>query len=145
MYVKMDNIDIYNNSAIILNKKMPKAIISWITILFILLILLIIFFSIPFNTYKNYVGYVMVKDKISYLDILIPIRDFPINKSDLLYIKRDKYNYEVVSINEDNVVLKVDIKDDLKIKDNIVQVNILKDRTTVFKILKNKIKKGFGL
>lgn len=141
----MDNIDIYNNSAIILKRKQPKSIISWITILLIILVLLIIFFSIPFNIYKSYVGYVIVENNKSYLDIAVPISDFPINKYDKLYIKRDKYNYEIISIDEDNVILKVNLKEELKIKDNIVPVNVLSSRTTIFEILKNKIRKGFSL
>lgn len=145
MYVKMDNIDIYNNSAIILNKKVPKSIISWITILFIILVLLIIFFSIPFNIYKSYNSYVSLYNDESYLILSVKENDFPINKGNKLYIKNDKYDYEVISINEDNIVLKVDLKDELKLDSNIVVVNLLSKRTTVFEILKNEIKKGFGL
>lgn len=145
MYVKMDKIDIYNDSAIVLNKKMPKSIISWITILLLLFILLVIFFSIPFNTYKNYIGYVKVDNLNSYLIISPKKSDFPINKSNKLYIKSDEYDYEVTSINEDNVILKVDLKEEIKIENNIVLVNLLSSRTTVFEILKNKLRKGFGL
>lgn len=145
MYVKMDNIDIYNNSAIILNKKVPKSIISWITILFIILVLLIIFFSIPFNIYKSYNSYVSLYNDESYLILSVKENDFPINKGNKLYIKNDKYDYEVISINEDNIVLKVDLKDELKLDSNIVVVNLLSKRTTVFEILKNEIKTGFGL
>lgn len=145
MYVKMDKIDIYNDSATVLNKKMPKFIISWITILLILLVLLVIFFSIPFNTYKNYIGYVKLDNLNSYLIISPKNSDFPINKSNKLYIKSDEYDYEVTNINEDNIILKVDLKDEIKIENNIVLVNLLSSRTTVFEILKNKLRKGFGL
>lgn len=141
----MDNIDIYNESAIILNKKMPKSIISWITILFLLLIILLFIFSIPFNIYKNYIGYVEVDSFDTCLILETQESDFPINKNSKLYIKYDKYDYEVVNINKDNVILKVDLKENIKLDDNIVLVNVLKERTTVFEILKNKIKKGFGL
>ena len=47
----MDKLDIYNNSAIILDKKTPKKIISWITILIILTIMFVVFSLIPFNIY----------------------------------------------------------------------------------------------
>ena len=50
--------------------------------------------------------------------------------------------YEVVNIEGTQVVLRVDIKDEINIENNIVIVSILSDRTTVFNILKNKIKKG---
>lgn len=141
----MDNIDIYNNSAIILNRKAPKSIISWITILILLLILLTIFLFVPFNVYKTYSGYVSIDNDYSYLNLFVNISDFPINKSNNLYIKNDKYKYEIISINEGELKLKVNLEDKIRFENNIVIVNILKDRTTVFKMLKNKIKKGFGL
>lgn len=141
----MDNIDIYNNSAIILNRKTPKSIISWITILILLLILLTIFLFVPFNVYKTYSGYVSIDNDYSYLNLFINISDFPINKSNNLYIKNDKYKYEIISINEGEVKLKVNLEDKLRFENNIVIVNILKERTTVLKMLKSKIKKGFGL
>lgn len=141
----MDNIDIYNNSAIILNKKTPKSIVSWITILIIVFILALISFCIPFNIYKNFNGYIFIEDKNSYLNLLLNESDFPINKNNKLYIKGDKYDYEVISINNNEVILKLNLKDDIKLDNNIVTVNVLETRTTVFKILKNKIKKGFGL
>ena len=37
------------------------------------------------------------------------------------------------------------LDNDLKIQNNIITVNILKNRTTLFKIIKNKIKKGFDV
>lgn len=145
MYVKMDNLDIYNNSRVILEKNIPKSIVSWITILCILLILLIIFFSIPFNVYKNYSGYISTYNHNSYLNLFITKGDFPIHKNGKLYIKNDKYNYEVIEIEDDKVILKVNLKDEINIDNNVVLVNILSNRTTVFEILKNKIKKGLDI
>lgn len=141
----MDNIEIYNNSAIILNKKTPKSIISWITILISLLIMLVILFSVPFNIYKSYSGYVYIQDNSSYLILMLEESDFPINKNNKLYIKNTKYDYDIVNINNKEVTLKLKLKDNIKIENNLFVVNILKDRTTVFKILKKKIMKGFGL
>lgn len=141
----MDNIEIYNNSAIILNKNTPKSIISWITILIILLVMSVILFSVPFNIYKNYSGYVYIQDSSSYLILMLEDCDFPINKNNKLYIKNTEYDYDVVNVNTKEVTLKLNLKDGIKIENNLIVVNILKDRTTVFKILRNKIKKGFGL
>lgn len=138
----MNHIDIYNNSAIILNKKTPKKVISWITILSILIIILIILFSIPFNIYKTYNGYITIEKETPYLILMVTVSDFPINKTNTLYIKKDKYDYEIIDVEEDKIVLKVNLKDEIKIEGNIVTLNILKDRTTVFNILKNKIKRG---
>ena len=145
MKLKEDNIDIYNNSAIILSNKTPSIIRYWIIILIILTLLFIVIIFIPFNIYKSYNGYVIIKGKNSYLNLVTNIKDFPINKNKKLYIKEDNYEYEIIDIKDTNIILDVNLKDNIKINNNIVKVNILKDRTTLFKILKNKIKKGFGL
>ena len=145
MKLKEDNIDIYNNSAIILNNKTPSIIKYWIIILILLSLLFIVIIFIPFNIYKSYNGYVIIEGKNSYLNLITNINDFPINKTKKLYIKEDNYKYEIIDIKDNNVILNVNLKDSIKINNNIVTVSILKGRTTLFKIIKNKIKKGFGL
>jgi len=145
MYVKTDKLDIYNDSAIILDKKIPKKIISWITILIILMILFVVFSFVPFNIYKTFVGYIYIEDNNSYVVLSINESDFPINKNNKLYIQNKKYDYEVVMIQEDKLVLNINLDDNLKIQDNQVLLNILKNRTTLFEIIKNKIKRGFGV
>ena len=143
MCVKMDNLDIYNNSAIILNKKTPKNIISWITILIILTLLFLIISLIPFNIYKPMIGYVDIVNNSSYLVLDIGNSDFPIEKNNELYIKTKKYNYKIVKLEENKLILDIKLDNNLKIQNNIITINILKNRTTLFKIIKNKIKKGF--
>lgn len=137
MKLKEDNIDIYNNSSIILKNTHSPLINSWIIILIILCLLFILISFIPFNIYDTYNGYII--DDYIYINEY----DFPINKSNKLYINKQSYKYEVISIEDKSVVLKVGIKNDIKINNNIVIVNILKNRTTLFEIIKSKIKKGF--
>ena len=144
MYIE-DNLDIYNDSAIILEKKTPKKIISWITILIMFTILFIVFSFIPFNIYKPLFGYVDLTNNSSYLILDINKSDFPVNKNNELYIKNKKYNYKIVRIEEDKLVLNLNLDDNLKIQNNIITANLLKNRTTLFNIIKNKIKKGFGV
>ena len=144
MYVG-DKLDIYNNSAIILEKKTPKKIISWITILIILTLIFLFLSFLPFNLYKTKVGYVNIVDNNSYIVLPIDESDFPFDKSNKLYIKNKEYSYKVVSIEDNLVLLDINLDDNLKIQNNIVKLNILKDRTTLFKIIKNKIKKGFEI
>ena len=144
MYIE-DNLDIYNDSAIILEKKTPKKIISWITILIILTILFVVFSFIPFNIYKPLFGYVDITNNSSYLILDFDKSDFPFNKNNELYIKSKKYDYKVVRIEENKLILNVNLDNNLKVQNNIVTANILKNRTTLFNIIKNKIKKGFGV
>lgn len=145
MKLKEDNIDIYNNSAIILSNKTPNFINSWIIILVILSLLFIVISFIPFNIYSTYNGFVIHDDKEYYISLNLEKSDFPISKNNKLYIKDKNYKYEILSIKDDNVIIGINLKDDIKINNNIVVVNILKNRTTLFKIIKNKMKKGFDL
>lgn len=145
MKLKEHNIDIYNNSWIILNKKTPKYIYSWITILILIVILFGTISFIPFNIYNTYNGYLIMKDNKTYISIVVNNSDFPINKNNKLYIKNDNYKYKIISINDNNVILEIDLKDSIKINNNVVTLNILKNRTTIYKILRDKIKKGFDL
>ena len=141
----VDKIDIYNNSAIILDKKTPKRIISWITILIIFLVMFLICSFIHFNIYKPYIGVIEnVGDDVYFVSEL-EYSDFPVSKDNKLYVKNKQYNYEIVSIKDNVLTLKIDLDDNLKIQNNILVINILKDRTTIFKIIIKKLKKGFGL
>lgn len=145
MNENMDKIDIYNNSAKILENKTPKSIISWITILCVLLFFFIVFSFVPFNIYKTYIGVLELNDNDYYFVTKLEYNDFPIDKSKKLYIKGKSYNYEVISIEDDILKLKIDLSDSLKTNNNALIINILDNRTTLFKIVLKKIKKGFGL
>ena len=137
----MDSIDIYNNKACIIENKYIYSK-YFVIILIIIFILLIIFSFIPFNIYKNYVGSVIIENNTSYIKIETNLSDFPINKNNKLYILKDKYNYEIIKIENNNVILKVNLKDNIRINNNISLLNILTNRTTLFDILKYKLKKG---
>lgn len=129
----------YNNSEFILKYKLPKIVNSWLIILKILLFLFALFIFIPFNTFQNYIGCVEIKNNNSY--ILLE-KNTSLNKN--LYINGKKYKYEIVE-NEEYIKIKLDLEDSLKIDSLCLNVNIRSDRKTLFKVLKNKIKKGIGL
>lgn len=138
----MNKIDIYDDSSLILERKNPKCVISWITILILLTISLMIIFSIKFNIYKSYNAYVVIEDK-TYLVILLNESDFPIDKSDKLYIKRILYDYKIVDISDNKMVIELSLSDDISINNNQVVVNILRNRTTIFEIINNKLREEF--
>ena len=144
MYVR-DKLDIYNDSAIILEKKTPKKIISWITILVILMGLIVVFSMVPFNIYKPFIGKVNITGNKILVGLDLNYSDFPVSRYNKLYIKNKEYSYRVVSIEDNILFLDINLDDNLKIQNNIITMNILKNRTTIFKIIKNKIKKGFGI
>ena len=97
MKLKEDNIDIYNNSAVILNNKTPNFINSWIIILIILCLLFITISFIPFNMYNSYNGLIIVNDEDAYISLNLEKSDFPINKNNKLYIKDKNYKYKIVN------------------------------------------------
>ena len=129
----------YNNSEFILKYKLPKIVNSWLLILKILLLLFALFMFIPYNTFQNYIGCVEIKNNNSY--ILLE-KNTPLNKN--LYINDKKYKYEIVE-NKDYIKIKLDLEENLKIDSLCLNVNIRSDRKILFKVLKNKIKKGIGL
>lgn len=129
----------YNNSEFILKCKLPRIVNSWLLVLKIMLILLIIFMFIPYNTYQNYIGYVEIKNNNSFL---LLERNTPLNKN--LYINGKKYKYEILE-NKEYIKIKLDLEESLKIDSLYLNVDIKSDKKTLFKVLKNKIKKGIGL
>ena len=133
----MDNVDVFNNSAIILNKKVPKRIISWITILIILLSLVTIILFVNFNVYKSTIG-IYHNDKVEIYDF-----NLPLNKKNKLYINQNLYNYKIIGIYDNKIILDIKLDDDLKIENNIFNINILKSRTNLFNIIKKKWKEVF--
>ena len=139
----MESIDIFNNSAIIMNRKTPKKIISWITILLLLIITILIFSFIPFNIYKRNIGVVFIYNNEYFVDLKLENNDFPIYKNKKLYINNDLYKYEVIKIDNNNVILKINLNEEYKIDGNILNMVILDNRTTIMNIIKFKIKRWF--
>ena len=133
----MCDIDIFNNSATVLNNKVPNKIISWITVLIILLILFILFSLISFNVYKTSLGYV----EGGYVKIYN--YDSTIDLKDKLYIRNKKYDYSIISINNEEVILDIELDKSLNIEGNILTINFLRYRTNIFNIIKNKWKDVF--
>ena len=145
MREKWDKLDIYNDSAIVFERRTPKKVISFITILILLFVLFIIFSFIPFNIYKPYVGYIDINNGDTLFVSKLEYSDFPLIKNKVLYIKGEKYKYDILNLEDNKLILKINLSGKLKIQNNIVTANILKNRTTIFKIIINKIKKGFGV
>lgn len=138
----MDKIDIYNDSAIILNNTELSRINSWIFILILMLIIFIIFSFIPFKVYNTLIGTLNIDNDKVYFITKLEEKDFPINKKNKLYIRNKEYDYKVISIKDDNLILRIDLDDNMKIQNNTIMVNILKGNMTIVKFLKERIKKG---
>ncbi len=144
----MDNIDIFNNSSIILYRKVPKKIISWITILTLFTLFIIIFGTfIKFKKYENTLG--IVKDNT--LTVLITPDKLDKLKNKLL-IKNKEYEFSIKSISKDyiisdnknyyEIILNITLDDNYKINNNILEISIELEKTTLLKETINFFKKG---
>lgn len=136
-----NDINIYKNSSIILERRTPKKVISWITILILFFIFLIIISFIPINIYKAYNGYVSVDNENQYINIILN-SDNLINKKGVLYIKKTRLNYEVIS-ERDNIITMLVNSDYVLLQNKIIQVNLLQKKATLLEFLRNKMMKGF--
>lgn len=136
------SIDIYTNSSIILERRMPNKIISWIVILILFLIFLLVISFIPINIFRTYSGYVTLENNNQYINFVMGSGDL-IDKKGTLYIKNKSIKYEFDSIKENMITVLIDSKYLLE-PNKLIKINLLCDRTTLLKLIRNKILKGFG-
>lgn len=136
------SIDIYTNSSIILERRMPNKIISWIVILILFLIFLLVISFIPINIFRTYSGYVTLENNNQYINFVMGSDDL-IDKKGTLYIKNKSIKYEFDSIKENMITVLIDSKYLLE-PNKLIKINLLGDRTTLLKLIRNKILKGFG-
>lgn len=149
----MNNIDIFYNSEIILRKKSFK-IKYYMISMFILIGALFIF--ITFFEYTSYINLKAIVKKDNdgyYLKTLIQEQNFNDINKNYLIINDKKYKYKIKNISEGyildenynkyyEVLLETKINSNLIIDNNIVDINIEKNKTTILKQIIEKIKKG---
>lgn len=144
----MDDINIYYNSSIIVDRKIPSKIVSWVTILIGLLIFILLFGNfVEYKKYQKIVG--IVKNNT----IIVLIEPNMINKMQrTLIINNKEYNFEINSISEDytildnknyyEMILDIDLDNKYKINNNILELNIELGKTTLIKEIIIFLKKG---
>ena len=66
-----------------------------------------------------------------------------IDKKGTLYIKNKSIKYEFDSIKENIITVLIDSKYLLE-PSKLIKINLLCERTTLLKLIRNKILKGFG-
>ena len=125
----MNDIDIYNNSSVIMLKKVPVKIISWITILLVFLIFILVFgIFFTYNKYEKCIGIVRGNN------IVLELSPDKINKIKDRIIIDNKNYYEIV--------LNINLEDKYKIDNNILEIYIELEKTTLLKEIFNFLKKG---
>lgn len=149
----MNNIDVFYNSEIILRKKSFK-IKYYMISMFILIGALFIFITFfEYTSYTNLKAIVKKDNEGYYLKTLIQEQNFNDINKNYLIINDKKYKYKIKNISEGyildenynkyyEVLLETKINSNLIIDNNIVDINIKKNKTTILKQIIEKIKKG---
>ena len=145
----MDKIDVFKNSKMKIMYSSPSRIISWITIVLVIIVsFFIISISYRYNTYIEVISYVNINEKYNIRGI-IEKKDMPIKKNYKLYIEGKRYEYEIVDIKEyDNyyeLFIKCKVDKNLLINNNLLTLNFVKNKTTLMNEIIKKIKKGMML
>lgn len=145
----MSSIDIYSNSEIILQRKESK--IYKVFILIMLLFLVVMLLLVTLYRYDNTskVKGIVKDNKINltvsekYLKLL--------NNSDIL-VNEKRYKVNIDSVSEAiydsnynayyNVSLNIALNNSVLVENNILDINILLGKTTLYKQVKERIKEG---
>lgn len=126
--------------------------IWWIIVLIIMIIFIIISTMFKYNKYLYYRG-VVVKEEEYFLKIYVDEKD--INKIIVneLIIDDKNYKYKIKKISESyfigedskkykEILLDVNIKDDMKIINNIIDIRFKLEKTTIMKEIINVVKRS---
>ena len=151
---KFSNIDIFNNSSIIYNRKSSSKIASWISILLIssLIFSLIIYFY-EYDVSSIYYAKVVKNDDDNYLYFSVDQSFISMKNRNYLEINGDEYKCHLSSFSDnyyliDNkkvweVYFDCELPEEVNINDNLVEIRVEKRRTTLFKEIVNKLRKEF--
>lgn len=145
----MNNIDVFENSIEILERKSPGQLYSWKIILgFILILVIFIFSCYKFQKTSHYLG-VIHNENNSILKLYINEEDIHNLHNQVLQVNNKKTKYEILNISEQAIYTNQGEKQHevkLKLKeqanDGVVMVNFKSPQTTLIKEIIYKLKKG---
>lgn len=146
---------IHNNYSYIINKKTSKVIILWLLFLIISFILFIIIsLKYEYNIYNSYFGYVKKIDNSFYTIIYIQKDKISELSTSTLLVDDLEYDFEIVSISDEyfvndnelcyEVILNLNLKEKYLIENNIINIILKNDKTTIYQELKKGLKKWKG-
>ena len=146
---------IHNNYSYIINKKTSKVIILWLLFLIISFILFIIIsLKYEYNIYDSYFGYIKKIDNSFYTIIYIQKDKISELSTSTLLVDDLEYDFEIVSISDEyfvndnelcyEVILNLNLKEKYLIENNIINIILKNDKTTIYQELKKGLKKWKG-
>lgn len=146
-------VDAFNNYEIVLNKHHNKIYIYVIIMLFWLLLILGMSAFYSYHPYLNVNSQVLLKNENTYLKAYIKEEDASKINDRKIFINGQSYRYKSISIGDEfvldekyqkyyEVLFEIELDTKYKINNNIINLNIQLPKTTIFKRIINKIKKG---
>ena len=146
---------IHNNYSYIINKKTSKVIILWLLFLIISFILFIIIsLKYEYNIYDSYFGYIKKIDNSFYTIVYIQKDKISELSTSTLLVDDLEYDFEIVSISDEyfvndnelcyEVILNLNLKEKYLIENNIINIILKNDKTTIYQELKKGLKKWKG-
>ena len=150
---KYDDINAFNNSAIIYNRKQQIFIISWISIFiisFIFFTIIVIFYK--YTIFNIYYGKVVNTKEENSLYIAVDSDFVEMKNRNYLNISGEDYKCKLKKFNDKyyyigtkkywDVIYNCEIPSEINVNDNLIEVKVIKRKTTIFKEILAKIKKG---
>lgn len=146
---------IHNNYSYIINKKTSKVIIFWLLFLIISFVLFIIIsLKYEYNIYNSYFGYIKKIDNSFYTIVYIQKDKISELSTSTLLVDDLEYDFEIVSISDEyfvndnelcyEVILNLNLKEKYLIENNIINIILKNDKTTIYQELKKGLKKWKG-
>lgn len=142
----MENISAFEYSKLKLMNEKPSKVVSWITILIILLCAFILFSVFyKYHLYEQYAGIIELNDNYN-LKLYVDKKLFPLDKNYKMYLNNKKIKYSIYQVNDNGayyeLFLNCQLNDNLLINNNLVTIRIRKRQTTFLKEILRKIRKG---
>ena len=146
---------IHNNYSYIINKKTSKAIILWLLFLIIsFIIFIIIALNYEYHIYNSYFGYIKKIDDSFYTIIYVKKDKISELSESILFVDDLEYDFEIFSISDEyfvndnelyyEVILNLDLKEKYLIENNIINVILKNNKTTIYQELKKGLKTWKG-
>ncbi len=145
----MHGIDLYNNSEIILQRK--ESIIYKVFILIVILFLLIFLLLIALYRYDR-ISKIKGLVKNNKISLTISENNLKLLNSNDILVNEKRYKVNIESISDAiydsnynayyDVILNIDFNDDILIENNILDINILLGKTTLYQQIKEEIEEG---
>ena len=151
-YQKYEEIDIYNNSAVIYLRKPSVKISCWVNILvFCILIFICMALFYEYKISNIYYAKVSIEEEQSYIYMTVDNSFISYKNRNYLNINGEDYPCHLESFSDNyylvnskkmwDVIYSCEIPENLKFDGNILQVEINVRKTTIYKEFVNKLRK----